>query len=46
MNTNPDENFLSKDRWKFWEVSNGELKFCNTKFETTGTIGTILIHDE
>jgi len=46
MNTTPDENFLSKDRWKFWEVSNGELKFCNTKFETTGTIGTILIHDE
>lgn len=41
MNKFPEFEHLSTDRWILWEVSKGELKFCNTNFETTGTIGTI-----
>jgi len=46
-NTMPDVNTLSKDRWVFWEVFKGELKFCNN-IENPGTTGTIseIIHDE
>lgn len=45
-NTHPDVTQLSKDRWVFWEVFNGELKFCNN-IENLGTIGTTkIIHIE
>ena len=39
-NRRPDTELLSQDRWLFWEVSEGELKLCNTTSETTGTGGT------
>ncbi len=45
MNQFPDTTYLSQDRWKFWGVSNGELKLCNTKFETPGTTGTKIFMD-
>lgn len=40
MNDQPDQGWLSKDRWKYWEVSNGELKLCNTKLDTIGSTGS------
>lgn len=42
MNRTPDFEFLSKDRWVLWEVTQGELKFCNTNCVTPGTTGTLL----
>lgn len=41
MNVLPDMNYLSKDRWKIWEVINGTLrraKLCNTIIKVPGTL--------
>jgi len=40
MNSAPDFEFLSRDRWVLWEVTQGELTFCNTNCVTAGTPGT------
>jgi len=39
MNEIPDSLYLSRDRWRYWSVSNGELSLCNN-IETSGSIGS------
>lgn len=51
-NTIPEQDFLSRDRWKYWQVVDDELvpyimgdagAYCNTNYVGTGTSGTNLI---
>lgn len=43
----PDTSMLSKDRWRFWRIKNGELSLCNNTFliEGAGTTDTPTLGD-